>query len=94
MVVILFAPLVVVGAVVAVVLQQRYGRVEARRLLRALAMSLAVLFAGFAGLFIAGETFAEGPGGSASTASPLPPDAAVINVPVSLTVSDRVVAGR
>ncbi len=62
MIVILFVPLLVIGAVVFAVLQRRHGRVESARFLRAIAMSLAFLFAVFAGLFIAAETF-EDPGG-------------------------------
>lgn len=63
MVVILFVPLLVVGAVVALVLQHRHGRVEPTRFLRVIALSLAILFALFGGLFIVGET-AEDPGGA------------------------------
>jgi hypothetical protein len=61
--VILFVPLVVIAIIVAVVLQRRHGRVEAVRFWRAIGLSLAVLFAVFAGLFIIGET-AEDPGGA------------------------------
>ncbi|MFZ4518303.1 MAG: hypothetical protein ACOYOP_07935 [Microthrixaceae bacterium] len=63
MITILFVPLLVIGAVVALVLDRRHGRVEGFRFLRAIALSLAVLFAAFAGLFIAGETF-DDPGGA------------------------------
>lgn len=62
MTVILFVPLVVIAVVVALVLQQRHGRVEGVRFWRAIALSLAILFALFAALFIIGET-AEDPGG-------------------------------
>jgi hypothetical protein len=67
MIVILFVPLLVIAIVVALVLQRRHGQVEAVRFWRAIALSLAVLFALFAGLFIVGET-AEDPGGAAAVA--------------------------
>ena len=67
MIVILAAPLALIAAVAAVVLQRRHGRVEGHRLARVCALSLAVLFALFAGLFIVGETV-EDPGGAAALA--------------------------
>lgn len=67
MTVVLLLPLLVIAAVAWVVLERRHGRVEAWRFLRTIAMSLAVLFAVFAGLFIAGETF-EDPGGAVAVA--------------------------
>jgi hypothetical protein len=66
MIVVLLVPLLVIGVVAATVLQRRYGRVEAGRLLRILGMGLAVAFSAFAGIFIAGETF-DDPGGAAAT---------------------------
>lgn len=65
MIVMLAAPLAVIAAVAAAVLQRRHGRVDGYRLARACALSLAILFAIFAGLFIVGET-AEDPGGAAA----------------------------
>jgi hypothetical protein len=80
MFVILAVPLAVVAAVAAAVLQRRHGRVDAYRLARVCAMSLAVLFAVFAGLFIVGET-SEDPGGAVAVglvASWLLPTAALV----------------
>lgn len=65
MIVMLFVPLLVIGVVASVVLQRRHGRIEAVRLLRVLAMGLAIAFSAFAGLFIAAETF-DDPGGVAA----------------------------
>ncbi len=62
MIVVLFLPLLVIGAVVFAVLQHRHGRVDPAQFLRTIALSLAILFAVFGGLFIAGETF-DDPGG-------------------------------
>jgi hypothetical protein len=45
----LFAPLVVIAIIVAVVLQRRRGQVEAVRFWRAIGLSLAVLLTDFAG---------------------------------------------
>ncbi len=67
MFVILLVPLLVIGSVVAMVLRRRHGRVEPVAFLRAMALSLAVLFTLFAGLFIVGET-ADDPGGGAAVA--------------------------
>lgn len=67
MIVMLFVPLAVIGSVLAVVQQRRYGRVEPARFVRSLALSLAIVFSGFAGLFIIGET-AEDPGGAVALA--------------------------
>jgi hypothetical protein len=67
MVILLAAPLAVIVAVTAGVLQRRHGRIEGFRLVRASALSLAILFALFAGLFIVGET-AQDPGGAAALA--------------------------
>lgn len=62
MIVVLFVPLVVIVAIVAAVLHRRHGVVEPARFLRAIALSLAILFAVFAGLFLIGET-SQDPGG-------------------------------
>jgi MFS family permease len=62
MIVVLFLPLLVIGAVVYAVLQHRHGQVDPAQFLRTIALSLAILFAVFGGLFIAGETF-DDPGG-------------------------------
>jgi hypothetical protein len=67
MIVILAVPLAVIAAISAAVLQRRHGRVDGDRLARACALSLAILFSVFAGLFIVGET-AEDPGGAAALA--------------------------
>ena len=62
MIVILFAPLLVIVPAALTVLVRRHGRLEPWRLLRVTGMALAVFFALFAGLFIAAETF-DDPGG-------------------------------
>lgn len=67
MVVIVFLPLLVIGVITATVLQRRYGRVAPDRLLRSVALALAVTFSVFAGLFIIGETV-DDPGGAAAAA--------------------------